>query len=116
VKHLSDSSIGICCVYLCPGLMRKLDSFLTIPRVFADGDSIEKLEAKIRGVYEPVGWWQGHVPRSVMRIVSPDDFKRRASNPLHGLRYWVPLSIAVEVPPHVCRTSVHSLYFLFRQS
>ena len=30
--------------------MRKLDSFLTIPRFFADGDSIEKLEAKIRGV------------------------------------------------------------------
>jgi peptidoglycan/xylan/chitin deacetylase (PgdA/CDA1 family) len=52
------------------------DPLLRIPRFFADGDSLSKLEAKIQGVYELLGWWQDHVPLSVMRIVSPQDFKR----------------------------------------
>jgi peptidoglycan/xylan/chitin deacetylase (PgdA/CDA1 family) len=52
------------------------DSLLSIPRFFVDGDTIGKLEAKIRGGYEVIGWWQDHVPISVMRIASPDDFTR----------------------------------------
>jgi peptidoglycan/xylan/chitin deacetylase (PgdA/CDA1 family) len=46
-----------------------------VPRFFADGDPISKLESKIRGDYEPIGWWQRHVPLSLMRMVSPQDFK-----------------------------------------
>ena len=56
--------------------VRRTDPFLSIPRFFADGDDLVKLEAKTRGVYELVGWWQDHVPLSVMRIVSPEDFER----------------------------------------
>jgi peptidoglycan/xylan/chitin deacetylase (PgdA/CDA1 family) len=52
------------------------DPFLSVPRFFTDGDTVEKLEAKIRGAYELVGWWQENVPLSVIRVVSPDDFKR----------------------------------------
>jgi peptidoglycan/xylan/chitin deacetylase (PgdA/CDA1 family) len=56
--------------------VRDSDPFLCVPRFFADGDSIAKLEAKIGGLYELVGWWQDHAPLSVMRIVSPQDFER----------------------------------------
>ena len=56
--------------------IRDSDPILNVPRFFADGDDIAKIEDKIRGVYEPVGWWQEHVPLAVMRIVSPEDFKR----------------------------------------
>jgi peptidoglycan/xylan/chitin deacetylase (PgdA/CDA1 family) len=52
------------------------DSPFAIPRFFTDGDSLAKLEDRIRGAYDLVGWWQGHAPLSVMRIVSPDDFER----------------------------------------
>jgi hypothetical protein len=52
------------------------DSLLSVPRFFTDGDSITKLDAKVRGSYELVGWWQEHAPLPVMRIVSPDDFER----------------------------------------
>jgi hypothetical protein len=52
------------------------DSPLTIPRFFTDGDSVAKLEAKIRGDYDVVGWWQEHCPVPIMRLVSPDDFAR----------------------------------------
>ena len=45
-------------------------------RVFADGDSIAKLDAKITGAYELVGWWQDHAPLSLMRMISPLDFER----------------------------------------
>jgi peptidoglycan/xylan/chitin deacetylase (PgdA/CDA1 family) len=56
--------------------VRVSDPVFEIPRFFTDGDTIAKLEAKIAGVYDLVGWWQEHVPLPVMRIVSPDDFKR----------------------------------------
>jgi hypothetical protein len=56
--------------------LRRFHPFLNVPRFFADGDNFAKLEAKIRGVTDLVGWWQEQVPLSVMRIVSPDDFKR----------------------------------------
>jgi peptidoglycan/xylan/chitin deacetylase (PgdA/CDA1 family) len=52
------------------------DSLLQIPRFFTDGDSIAKLEAKVQGAYDLIGWWQEHVPESVMRAVSPQDYKR----------------------------------------
>ena len=55
--------------------IRDSDSLLRIPRFFADGDSLANLEAKIQGIYEPLGWWQDHVPLPMMRIVSPQDFK-----------------------------------------
>jgi peptidoglycan/xylan/chitin deacetylase (PgdA/CDA1 family) len=56
--------------------VRPSDSVLTIPRFFADGDTLEKLEDKVRGAYELVGWWQDHGPLPMMRIVSPQDFGR----------------------------------------
>jgi peptidoglycan/xylan/chitin deacetylase (PgdA/CDA1 family) len=56
--------------------VRKSDSVFAVPRFFVDGDTVDKLEAKIRGAYEPIGWWQEYAPRRVMRIVSPRDFER----------------------------------------
>jgi peptidoglycan/xylan/chitin deacetylase (PgdA/CDA1 family) len=56
--------------------VRESDSFFNVPRFFADDDDVAKLAAKIAGSYELVGWWQRHAPVSLLRIVSPDDFKR----------------------------------------
>ena len=56
--------------------VRESDPLLSIPRFFNDGDTIAKLEAKVRGVYDLIGWWQDHAPLTVMRIVSPEDFHR----------------------------------------
>jgi peptidoglycan/xylan/chitin deacetylase (PgdA/CDA1 family) len=56
--------------------VRESDSILGIPRFTVDGDTLAKLEEKIRGHYDLVGWWQDHVPLSVLRIVSPNDFIR----------------------------------------
>ena len=56
--------------------VRESDPLFSIPRVFADGDSIAKLDAKITGAYELVGWWQDHAPLSLMRMISPLDFER----------------------------------------
>ena len=52
------------------------DSMFSIPRFFTDGDTVAKLEAKIRGDYDLIGWWQEHVPVSVLKVVSPLDFER----------------------------------------
>jgi len=56
--------------------VRDSDSVYTIPRFFADGDDISKLDAKIAGLYDVIGWWQDHAPLAVKRLVSPDDFRR----------------------------------------
>jgi peptidoglycan/xylan/chitin deacetylase (PgdA/CDA1 family) len=56
--------------------VRDSDSVYTIPRFFADGDDVTKLDAKIAGLYDVIGWWQDHAPLSVKRLVSPDDFTR----------------------------------------
>src|SRR5688572_6167209 len=56
--------------------LRKTDSLFAVPRFFADGDSLTKLQAKIEGAYALLGWWQEHAPISVMKAVSPDDFAR----------------------------------------
>ena len=56
--------------------VRDSDSVYTIPRFFADGDDVTKLDAKIAGLYDVIGWWQDHAPLSVKRLVSPDDFRR----------------------------------------
>lgn len=56
--------------------VRPSDSRFEVPRFFTDGDSLGKLEAKILGDYELVGWWQAHVPLPMLKLVSPDDFKR----------------------------------------
>ena len=56
--------------------VRDSDSVYSIPRFFADGDDVSKLDAKIAGLYDVIGWWQDHAPLSVKRLVSPDDFKR----------------------------------------
>jgi peptidoglycan/xylan/chitin deacetylase (PgdA/CDA1 family) len=55
--------------------VRSSDSF-RIPRFFTDGDDISKLAAKIDGAYEPIGWWQEHVPLPILKAVSPEDFSR----------------------------------------
>lgn len=56
--------------------VRATDSRWSIPRFFADGDDVAKLEAKLGGAYELLGWWQDHAPLSVRRIVSPEDFAK----------------------------------------
>ena len=56
--------------------VRQSDPAVSIPRFFVDGDDLTKLEAKISGVYDLLGWWQEHAPLAVMRLVSPLDFKR----------------------------------------
>ena len=56
--------------------VRDSDSVYTIPRFFTDGDDVTKLDAKIAGLYDVIGWWQDHAPLSVKRLVSPDDFRR----------------------------------------
>jgi peptidoglycan/xylan/chitin deacetylase (PgdA/CDA1 family) len=56
--------------------VRATDSLLSIPRFFADGDDVAKLEAKVAGNYELLGWWQDHAPMSVRRLVSPEDFAK----------------------------------------
>lgn len=56
--------------------VRDSDSVFTIPRFFTDGDDVTKLDAKIAGLYDVIGWWQDHAPLSVKRLVSPDDFTR----------------------------------------
>jgi peptidoglycan/xylan/chitin deacetylase (PgdA/CDA1 family) len=56
--------------------VRQSDSRLEIPRFFTDGDNLAKLEAKVLGDYELVGWWQEHAPLPLMRVVSPHEFAR----------------------------------------
>jgi len=56
--------------------VRDSDSVYSIPRFFADGDDVSKLDAKIAGLYDVIGWWQDHAPLSAKRLVSPDDFRR----------------------------------------
>jgi peptidoglycan/xylan/chitin deacetylase (PgdA/CDA1 family) len=56
--------------------VKRSDSMFSVPRFFTDGDSIEKLSAKVRGDYELVGWWQEYAPLPVLRMVSPMDFQR----------------------------------------
>jgi peptidoglycan/xylan/chitin deacetylase (PgdA/CDA1 family) len=56
--------------------VRPWDSPLSLPRFFVDGDSIDKLSAKVHGDYELVGWWQQHAPLPVLRMVSPLDFEK----------------------------------------
>jgi peptidoglycan/xylan/chitin deacetylase (PgdA/CDA1 family) len=55
--------------------VRASDSVLSIPRFFADGDSLSKLEAKVLGAYDLLAWWQEHAPLAAMRVVSPQDFR-----------------------------------------
>ncbi len=56
--------------------LRKTDSLFAIPRFFADGDGLTKLQAKIEGAYALLGWWQEHAPITVMKMVLPDQFQR----------------------------------------
>jgi peptidoglycan/xylan/chitin deacetylase (PgdA/CDA1 family) len=56
--------------------VRDSDSLFSIPRFFTDGDTIAKLDAKIGGVYDLIGWWQDHAPLAALRIISPEDFDR----------------------------------------
>jgi peptidoglycan/xylan/chitin deacetylase (PgdA/CDA1 family) len=56
--------------------VRASDSLMKIPRLFADGDSLDKLDAKIGGDYDAIALWQEHAPLSVMKLVSPDDAAR----------------------------------------
>lgn len=56
--------------------VRASDSLLRIPRLFADGDTLDKLRAKVTGDYDLVSRWQEHAPLWLMRAVSPDDFSR----------------------------------------
>ena len=52
------------------------DSLYSVPRFFADGDSVEKIENKVRGAYDPIGYWQEHAPLRFMAIVSRPDFQK----------------------------------------
>lgn len=55
--------------------VRPTDSPLAIPRFFTAGASVEELAAKIRGDWDHLGYLQEHLPRSVARTLSPEDFR-----------------------------------------
>jgi peptidoglycan/xylan/chitin deacetylase (PgdA/CDA1 family) len=55
--------------------LRASDSNLEIPRFFADGDSLDSLEAKVQGHWDMIGWWQESMPLWVLKRVSPADFR-----------------------------------------
>jgi peptidoglycan/xylan/chitin deacetylase (PgdA/CDA1 family) len=52
------------------------DPVFNIPRFFNDADTVAKLEAKIGGAYDLIGWWQEHAPFGMMQVVSPLDFEK----------------------------------------
>jgi peptidoglycan/xylan/chitin deacetylase (PgdA/CDA1 family) len=52
------------------------DSPYAIPRFFADGDTTRKIEDKVRGAYDPIGWWQEHAPLKLMAVVSRPEFEK----------------------------------------
>lgn len=54
--------------------IRKSDSDLVVPRFFATRDDVANLDAKIRGTWDIVGWWQERAPLRLQRLVSPADF------------------------------------------
>jgi peptidoglycan/xylan/chitin deacetylase (PgdA/CDA1 family) len=54
--------------------VRESDPVFRIPRFFTDGDTLSKLEAKIQGAYDLLGWWQEHAPLPAMSLISPEDF------------------------------------------
>jgi hypothetical protein len=56
--------------------IKEAESAYRIPRFFADGDSIRKLEDKSLGAYDLIGWWQEHVPLWLMALVSHPDFEK----------------------------------------
>ena len=51
------------------------ESLFSIAHFFTDGDSIPKLEAKIHGDYDLVGWWQDHIVLAAMAR-QPSSYER----------------------------------------
>jgi peptidoglycan/xylan/chitin deacetylase (PgdA/CDA1 family) len=56
--------------------VKESDSLYRIPRFFADGDTARKIEDKVRGAYDLIGWWQEHAPLRLMALVSRPDFEK----------------------------------------
>jgi hypothetical protein len=54
--------------------IRHTDSALAVPRFFATRDDVTNLDAKIRGSWDVVGWWQERAPLRLQRLASPTDF------------------------------------------
>jgi peptidoglycan/xylan/chitin deacetylase (PgdA/CDA1 family) len=52
--------------------VRASDPVSRIPRLFVDGDELEKLRDKVFGAYDIIGWWQEHMPIPLLRALSPD--------------------------------------------
>ena len=42
------------------------------------GDDLRSLQAKVRGDWDVIGWWQESSPRWAARLVSPSDFAQEA--------------------------------------
>lgn len=74
-RMVRDAGYGMAAAVSFRGI-RSVDSPYRIPRFFADGDEIFKLEQKTRGAYDLIGWWQEHAPVWLMNVVSPDDFRK----------------------------------------
>jgi peptidoglycan/xylan/chitin deacetylase (PgdA/CDA1 family) len=55
--------------------VRPGDDPFRIPRFFVTRDSVETLEAKVRGAWDLVGLWQAGAPQWAAKIVSPRDFE-----------------------------------------
>jgi peptidoglycan/xylan/chitin deacetylase (PgdA/CDA1 family) len=54
---------------------RPHDSPLALPRFFATRDTVQDLEAKVRGDWDYLGVWQERAPRPLAKLVSPQDFR-----------------------------------------
>jgi peptidoglycan/xylan/chitin deacetylase (PgdA/CDA1 family) len=55
--------------------VRKKDSPLQIPRFVVVDDPVEKLDARIKGAFDMVGFGQERGPQWAGRLISPEDFR-----------------------------------------
>jgi peptidoglycan/xylan/chitin deacetylase (PgdA/CDA1 family) len=57
--------------------VRDDDSPFAIPRFFVNGgDSLQSLQAKVRGEWDAIGWWQDRSPIWAAKLISPSDFRK----------------------------------------
>ncbi|MBA3707297.1 MAG: polysaccharide deacetylase family protein [Planctomycetes bacterium] len=85
-RHFTDETMRIaasvgyesCAAVLFRGVTDSDDRH-AIPRFFINGgDDLRSLQAKVRGDWDVIGWWQESSPRWAARLVSPSDFAQEA--------------------------------------
>ena len=81
-RHFSDETVQIAAevghqqaAAILPRAAKAGDSPLALPRFFVTQDSVATLEAKIRGDWDYLGYFQEHAPSRLARLISPQDFR-----------------------------------------